>query len=72
MVLILYYMWLFNSGKQLYSRNKLVVFSKKLSGLEEAMRIRRYMTLKGIKNLLKWHWILVMQYSVCVFLSVLN
>jgi hypothetical protein len=40
-------MWFFNSGKQLHSRKQLVVFSKKLSGLAEAMRIRRYINLKG-------------------------
>jgi hypothetical protein len=40
-------MWFFISGKQLHSRKQLVVFSKKLSGLAEAMRIKRYINLKG-------------------------
>ncbi|XP_062157667.1 methionine aminopeptidase 1B, chloroplastic isoform X1 [Alnus glutinosa] len=35
------------SGKQLHSRKQLVVFSKKLSGLAEAMRIRRERELKS-------------------------
>ncbi|KAE8100761.1 hypothetical protein FH972_018624 [Carpinus fangiana] len=35
------------SGKQLHSRKQLVVFSKKLSGLAEAMRIKRERELKS-------------------------
>ncbi|KAB1221124.1 Methionine aminopeptidase 1B, chloroplastic [Morella rubra] len=37
-------------GKQLHSRKRLVVFSKRLSGLEEAMRIRRERELKSVKK----------------------
>ncbi|KAH9771974.1 methionine aminopeptidase 1B [Citrus sinensis] len=33
--------WLFNSGRQARCPNKLVVHAKRISGLEEAMRIRR-------------------------------
>ncbi|KAG2662900.1 hypothetical protein I3760_16G003300 [Carya illinoinensis] len=38
------------SGKQLHSRKQLVVFSKKFSGLEEAMRIKRERELKSVKK----------------------